>query len=230
MARFGFGKLRPVAEPATVGEMHDVTDALFKRVPVQQNADFIPALGQSPKGPDNWKPGLGEILDRVLGLGITDAMDDARARHDSAPLKAQAAALRQKVLTDPRELMAYLANPGKWGESVSGNYAPHQVAGGSTLKRPGYEDYTAPKLEMSGDSAVSITPDGMKVLGQRPQSQAEETNEAFKQAQILMQQMLARSMISHRENQDSTADYRAHKAPAARSGGAFVPKPTGRIY
>ncbi|WP_332763908.1 hypothetical protein [Phenylobacterium sp.] len=140
------------------------------------NPDFLPQLGEQPaQAPEPWKPGLALRVGSALqGISKADLIKEHEAEVIAAQNRAMQQQLMAKVLTDPREKLAFLADPKKWAEKVASNYEAATLAEGSTRRRPGYEDFTAPTTEISGDSVVKYDPSGMEILGKRDPSFTEE--------------------------------------------------------
>lgn len=201
------------------------------------------------QAPETYKPSAWSVFDRVLGGStITEArrdleMEDIARRNALAQREAMARAL--ETITDPRERMAYLLNPEKLGEAYADRYKPQSVTGGnSVLFGEGGQVYTAPKVDMSGDSGVVLTPTGMTVLGQRPISQAEKTEiakleEARRKNDMMDKLGLGRLAVS--QGQLGVARQRAAQSGGgggAPSGGAtrvstqdqLTALPSGALY
>lgn len=179
------------------------------------NIDMIPS-GMPPfnfGGGEKYKPGLGEMLDRLLfGGAFTEATDASRARHEAPKNAADLETLLTQVFgNDNRQRLTYKTAPTEWAKANAKNYEPATVNGGDTRSRPGYGDSTAPLYTMSGDSGVVLGPAGLQVLGQRPASKAEETSEADKAQARMIQLMLAQSTMADRRARQGIAQQRLDK-------------------
>lgn len=171
--RFGFGPLMPVDPVAE------------ERVEVAE-----------------YKPGLMEMFDAVAGgQTITDArkglMAEHQAQRDRATQRQQMAALMEQVLTNPRERLAFLSNQPEWAKSVSTNVAAANTEGGATRNRPGFENFSAPKVFEAGDSIISAVPgESMEVLGKRDPSYAERSKVEIAEKLADIREMLAGSKMA----------------------------------
>jgi len=183
--------------------------------------EAAPSPAEAPYKPSGWA-----VLDRVLG---GDTITEARRRlvneHSADEASQSQMATLQAALagiTDPRERIAFLLNPTEYGKSLSSRYGAQNVTGGNTVVYgQGGPTYTAPKVEMSGDSGVVLTPDKMTVLGSRPISQAGK----------LAEDRLAEDKRYHDMSIDARLE-QIRKPPAPRGGGrgSAKPKPWEREY
>lgn len=192
------------------------------------SAPQSPAAQTQPgQGAQPYKPSAWAILDQVLGgQTFTDAKRGLIRQH----AEDDAAAAQRKMLQDaagqiqdPHERLAFILNPTEYAKQLATRYAAANVNGGDTRvygePAAGGTTYTAPKVEMAGDSAVTLTPDSMTVTGQRPMSAEEQNNKAK------IDEMIANNQVVNKIKQGmlGVASYRAHKAPA----GASVALPPG---
>lgn len=147
----------------------------------------------NPKKPDD---GLGfwDYLTGFLADGYTPG-EMRRAEGNRRRLED----LRSQVLADPREHLAYLTNPEKWGESVSSNYAAKDVAGGNTLMRPGYGQTTAPKVGVDGGAGYTQVPGETEWSASRPMNDRDYLDAQIRAAELALQ----RAQAEHRRWFDS---------------------------
>ena len=188
-------------------------------------ADFVTNPNGTPiAAPEPWKPNAWGTLDRVLGgMTITQARQDQQNDHDAEIARQQRQALLERVLgNDPRARLAYLTKPDAWASEVAKNYAPATVNGGDTLMRPGYGQTTAPKLEMSGDSALTLTPESATVTGRRPISAAEEAKARIDEANAALEALRLQGQLRHWASQDSTAAGHLGLARQRAAGGGAL--------
>lgn len=210
-----FGSVTPFNESALqTADASRLVDLMAPAQGPQTSARMIPTLSQQ-QALQSTRPALWEVLDGVLGLGIGDAIDAAQKRHD-AP--AQLAKLQHALSLLPPDAQrdAILAiNPKAWAEEAAKQYAPQVVAGGSALVVGGKPNNFVPKVEMSGDSALSLTPNGATLLGQRPPSFAEQATANQKTAAQQLAELMALPKIALMKAQAA----RAMRPPVGRGGG-----------
>jgi len=193
-----------------------------------QQPGAVPALTE--------KPGLqlGDIL-YAFGAQLRDENPaDALAQIQDR----RAAAAQQKTMakllgtiTDPRERLAAILSPTEYVKQLATNYAAQKVGAGDTVKfGQNGEAYTAPKVEMAGDSAVSITPDGLTVLGQRPASFKETSDNANELAKLKeairahdLQNTVAQGRLGVAQGQLGIAGGRLNLAKQKQTGGTTSP-------
>lgn len=220
--RFGY---TPLSDPMTVDPSRVVDLNGPAKLPVM-NANMMRAPGAPQK---EYKPALWEVLDGMFGLGIADAIDAANARHARPE---QMAKLQQTLSLLPPDAQrdAILAiKPDAWASSAAKQYEPQVVAPGSMQVTNGRQTVYNPKVEMAGDSAVSLSPTGMEVLGQRPPSYAEQATAGQKSAEQLIQEALLPAKLRLLSAQAA----KAARPPAGRGGGgvgAGKPKPWERKF
>lgn len=201
--------------------------------------DFLPRLGeQPPQAPEPWKPGMALRIGSALqGISKADLVKEHEAEIVAAQNRAMQQQLMAKVLTDPREKLAFLADPKKWAEKVASNYEAATLAEGSTRRRPGYGDFTAPTTEISGDSVVSYDPDGMEVLGKRDPSFTEENRAENAALKMLLDERRLRGQLNRwgamndqgeaRVGLSRAAGARAAAKAGGKAGGGVPPPPPG---
>lgn len=205
MARFGFTALRPVepveadmsrmVDPAAIQAKREITPAKMRL----ESPTFRPGINDKPA--EAYSPSFLQVLDRVLGGDtITEArrnlITEDQATKQKAASLAEVRSLMGQVLTDPRERLAYLANPEEWVKAVATNYAAANVGGGDTRVMPHYGSVTAPKVIESGDSIISATPDDMTVLGRREPSYKEKVDADIKERLAEIRELLGKSKIA----------------------------------
>ena len=242
MARRGlFGGMTPIAPVDPVYVSPDNLDRPYAApADIAAFADFVTNPNGTPiAAPEPWKPNAWGTLDRVLGgMTITQARQDQQNDHDAEIARQQRQALLERVLgNDPRARLAYLTKPDAWASEVAKNYAPATVNGGDTLMRPGYGQTTAPKLEMSGDSAVVQTPEGMTVTGRRPMAASDEAELRIKEALAALKELETRGQLARWANQNAVDQgqlglgwYNARKSGGAGGGAPTAGTPWKRSW
>lgn len=175
----GFGQLI-LAPPAAIdpSQVHDVSARMnTPAAPPQMSADFIAPINTGIPKP--WKPSALAVLDGVLGgMTFTDSIRSEEARHEAEALQPQMQALQLAKLKaasglDGRELLAFMTNPGKYGESLSTRFGAANVEGGASrvFGEPGTSGasvFTAPKFGVEDHTAIKMGPEGLSILGQLP--------------------------------------------------------------
>lgn len=179
----------------------------------QTSARMIPTLSQQ-QAQQSTRPALWEVLDGVLGLGIGDAIDAAQKRHD-AP--AQLAKLQQTLSLLPPDAqrdVILAISPKSWADEAAKQYAPQVVPAGSAQVVNNRVNFV-PWVGMSGDSALSLTPNGATLLGQRPPSFAEQASANQKTVAQQIAELMAPPKIALMKAQAA----RAMRPPVGRGGG-----------
>lgn len=236
MARFGFTALRPVepieadlsrtVDPAAIQAKREITPAKVRL----DNPTFRPGINDKPA--EAYSPSFLQVLDRVLGGDtITEARRNLIAEDQATKQKAASLAevrgLMGQVLTDPRERLAYLANPEEWVKAVATNYAASNVGAGDTRVMPHYGSVTAPKVFESADSIISATPDEMTVLGRREPSFKEQADADIKER--LAERALARQCwIKFGRRETSRRSVSFSRTKRTRSGSPWPSRTTRR--
>lgn len=174
MAGFGFPFLRPA-------------DAIEQRPPTSE---------QAPQA-EQWQPStLKRIGSALQGISKDELIAEHQAQQQAIQNRAQLRELMDKVLTDPRERLAFLSNQGEWAKSVATNFGAANVGAGDTRVMPGFGAVTAPKVIESGDSIISATPDSMEVLGRREPSFEEEAKADYNERLAEIKELLAGSKLA----------------------------------
>lgn len=167
-----------------------------------------------------WEPSFLYRLGGILnGESKQDLIDQHNAREAQITRQRDMADVMQQVrakITDPRELFTFLQNPEEYTKQYATNVAAANVNAGDSRVYGDRSVYTAPKVEMSGDSGVVLTPDKMTVLGSRPISQAEKLAEG----------RLAEDKRYHDMSIDARLE-QIRKPPAPRGGGGRPILPAG---
>lgn len=216
----------PMAPPR-FGQLPFTVDPSAQPIPAQAAPQAVPAAPPTATPGAPYKPSAWAILDQVLGgQTITDAKRGLIRQHaDDEAMASQRQMLQEAAssIQDPHERLAFLLNPTEYAKQLATRYAAHNVNGGDSLAfgnpGDGGSSWTAPKVEVSGDSAVSITPDKMTVLGQRPMSTSENL-----ELQKLQEAIRAHDLQNKiAQGNLGVANYRAHKAPAAGAAAALPP-------
>jgi len=181
--------------PATVSpswmQVSDVADL----VPTEAAAREIAfALNPRSRPRDPYAPGF---LDFALAFLIDGRTPAAVRRAYEADLAERA--LRDEVLTDPRERLAFLTAPNKWAEKVAENYAPKVVEGGNTLMRPGYGQTMAPKVSMAGDTPVYQQGREVAYGPQKEPDYKDQIDAAIRQAGLALDQAKMKNEEAFRE-------------------------------
>lgn len=236
MARFGFTALRPVepitadlsrtVDPAAIQAKREITPAKVRL----DNPTFRPGINDKPA--EAYSPSFLQVLDRVLGGDtITEARRNLLAEDQAAKQKAATIAevrgLMGQVLTDPRERLAYLANPEEWVKAVATNYAAANVGGGDTRIMPKYGAVTAPKVIESGDSIISATPEDMTVLGRREPSFKEQADADIKERLAEIRELLGKSKIARDAALTSQGERRLARQGRGSGGMTAAPVSNG---
>lgn len=207
MASFGFPFLRPA-------------DAIEQRSP----------MSELPPQAEQWQPStLKRIGSALQGISKDELIAEHQAQQQAIQNRAQLRELMDKVLTDPRERLAFLSNQGEWAKSVSGNFGPSNVGEGDTRHRPGFDPFTAPKVIESGDSIISATPDSMEVLGRREPSFEEEAKADYNERLAEIKELLAGSKLARDAALTSQGNARLDIARRKAGGGAKAAPVTRRV-
>ena len=237
MAQFGLGKnkqlpsdLMPV-DPAEV-DMRTFVDSTGQTTPAANPAmgrvTFNPSL-QAQLAIQNAQQQRSinplEIVDRVLDLGVTDALDAARSRRDAPQRKAQLEAMMSGLGLDPREAAIAKLNPEAWSKEVAKRYGPTVAAAGSMIQTG--EDVTyAPKTEVAGDSVLVSEGPKVRIAGQRPPSYQEKAIDAQKAAAALLQEKRLAAQIARWGDMSEQGNARialAQKKSGQGGGAASTP-------
>lgn len=122
--------------------------------------------------------GQGPQYSMALAKSRRDAIEEARRQQQMAQL------LDTIGGSDPTlRALAELDPKAAAGALLERNYKPIQASAGNTiLNGPQGPVWTAPRYEMSGDQAVSYGPDGLRVLGTRNPTYAEQTDRTGSEA------------------------------------------------
>lgn len=176
------------------------------------------------------QPGPG-ALETIWGVLAGQSPGTTRHRWDQATAQnlreREIMDLARKNITDPRELLNFLANRKAYTESSAKNYEPQGVAGGNSVQYQGPQGplTTAPLMGVSGDQGYTQTPDSFNVTGQRGPSFAENTNAEQVRAQIAQAIADLTEKARHNRASEGIGWYNARKAPGAAGGSGTAPPP-----
>lgn len=183
------------------------------------------------------QPGKASALDVLWGVlggyspGATKrGIEGGYQQQQAAQAReAEIQALARQNITDPRELLNFLANRKAYTESSAKNYEPQGVAGGNSVQYQGPQGpiTTAPLMGVSGDQGYTQTPDNFSITGQRAPSFAENTNAEQVKAQIAQAIAELTEKARHNRQSEGIGWYNARKAPGGVGSGTAPPPPPG---
>lgn len=187
------------------------------------------------------QPGKASALDVLWGVlggyspgatkrGIEGGFEKQQA---AQAREAEIQALARQNITDPRELLNFLANRKAYTESSAKNYEPQGISGGNSVQYQGPQGpmTTAPLMGVSGDQGYTQTPDSFSVTGRRDPSFSENTERTQVMAAIQQAIENLKQKDRHDRQTEGIGWYNAKKAPAAGGGagdgGSIAPPPPG---
>lgn len=154
---------------------------------------------------------FGRILDGVLGgQTVTEVKDAYRAQQIAQQRKAQLDALAGQVITDPREMMVYQADPEQWAKANASRLEAYTLSPGAKRAVGGQPIDYAPQQFQMGDQLVQTTPQGgAQSIFTRAPTFAEQNTREKTLAEIqnmidrlgLDREQLAEAIRSHRANE-----------------------------
>jgi hypothetical protein len=188
----------------------------------------MPGFGFSPSGQPQKKRDINplEILDRVLDLGVTDAIDEARARRDRPEMMARRMAEIEALGLDPREAAIARLNPEAWTKEGAKRYgSPTVAAPGSAVLMGDDPMQFVPKTEMAGDTPVTTVGEQVTYGAPRPPSYEEKARALAEQAKRLLDEkrlegQLTRWSAMTGQGAERVGLSRAAGARAAARGGS----------
>jgi hypothetical protein len=166
-----------------------------------------PPVQQSAKGPSFLR-----ILDGVLGGNtVTEVKDAYRAQQIAQQRKAQLDALAGQVITDPREMMVYQADPEQWAKANASRLEAYTLSPGAKRAVGGQQIDYAPQQFQMGDQLVQTTPQGgAQSIFTRAPTFAEQNTREKTLAEI--QNMIDRLGLDREQLAEAIRNHRATEA------------------